>query len=634
MPSPTPARSVIRFGAFEADPRTGELLKNGRRIHLQDHPFQVLVLLLDHHGDLVTREEFRQKLWPADTFVDFDVGLNTAIKKLRDALGDSAEHPRFIETLPRRGYRFLAPIDEPEAAETAPQETAEGQPPSVNALRRVPWHLFAAALLGLLLIGAVAALHSRYLAAKSPVIRSLAVLPLENLSGDPSQEYFVDGVTDAVTTDLAQISALRVISRTSSMRYKGARKALPQVGRELNVDAVVLGTVVRSGNRVRVDVQLVHAATDRHLWAHSYQRDLNDVIGLQSDVAQAIASEIAAKLQPAEQARLDRRRPANAEAYEAYLLGRFFWTKRDTESVKKSISYYEQALAKDPACAEAYAGLADSYFLLGFGMASQGSGLPRKEAAAKGRAAALQAIQIDDSLAEAHAALGAINSGERKGPEAESALRRAIALNPNYANAHHWLALFLSSQGRLQEALLAIRRAHDLDPLSPNILRTEGMALTRLKRYTEAYEVIQKAIVLAPNQLNVQLTLADYYEARDMYREALGVYEKTVAMTHSPQSRLMVAYTLVKLGRTAEAHRISEELVKRVREDKTAFFFALISSAQGRTDDTLRWLERARVEDALQGVEVDNYRFGALRSDPRYQSWLKQVDPFLNVTAK
>ncbi len=354
MEVPTSTRHTARFGAFEVDLRSGELRKNGHKIRLQDQPFQVLAMLLEHPGEVVMREDLRQKLWPADTFVDFDDGLNTAIKKLRDALGDSAESPRFIETLPKRGYRFITPVNGAAAASPLPQtaDTVAGQAAtSATSQRKRTMQL---ALLGaVVMLGVVAGLRT---GPKQPMtlapgpVRSIAVLPLENLSGDPSQEYFADGITDALTTSLAQISSLRVISRTTAMQYKGKAKPVREIARELNVDAIVEGSVVRSGDRVRINAQLIHASTDRHLWAQSYERDLKDVLTLQNDVVQAITANIRAQLTPRERERLARTRQVNPEAYEAYLKGRasfFKWTSRD---VAQAIEYFQHALQKDQLC--------------------------------------------------------------------------------------------------------------------------------------------------------------------------------------------------------------------------------------------------------------------------------------------
>src|SRR5207248_3346578 len=308
-----PSRGAVRFGVFEVDLRVGELRKRGVKVKLQDQPFLILQVLLEHSGEVVTREQLREKIWPSDTFVDFDQGLNNAIKRLRESLSDSPENPRFIETVPRHGYRFIGNL---------------GVTPGG--------------------------------------IKSLAVLPLENLSRDPEQEYFAEGLTEALITTLAKIGELRVVSRTSAMLYKGVRKPLREIARELEVDAIVEGTVLRVGRRVRITAQLIDAPKETHLWAESYERDLRDVLTLQSEVAKAIAREVRVKIAPQEQANLAQPQPVDPEAYEAHLKGRYHWNRRSGEALPKAVQYFQQAIAKDPTYAAAYSGLADCLSVLGY----------------------------------------------------------------------------------------------------------------------------------------------------------------------------------------------------------------------------------------------------------------------------
>ncbi|MEE8606139.1 MAG: winged helix-turn-helix domain-containing protein, partial [Nitrospiraceae bacterium] len=341
---------VARFEGFEADPRAGELRKQGRKIKLQEKPFQLLCTLLQHPGEVVTREELRERLWPADTFVVFDDNLNTAIKKLREALGDSADNPRFVETLPRHGYRFIYPVEERPAPPISPSPPAPaGGTFARRALPVAGTALAVVALLAVLIGLNVAGLRERLLGeAGRGQITSIAVLPLENLSGDPEQEYFVDGMTETLITELSKIGALTVISRQSVMQFKGTKKSLPEIARELNVDAVVEGSALHIGERVRITVQLIEAATDRNLWAENYDRELIDVLALHSEVAQAIAQEIKIAVTPEEGARLATARPVNPEAHRLYLLGRFYWNKRNEKAFGKALDYFEQAIATDP----------------------------------------------------------------------------------------------------------------------------------------------------------------------------------------------------------------------------------------------------------------------------------------------
>src|SRR5712691_10246568 len=471
----------VRFGSFELDLRAGELRKQGVKIKLQEQPFQILALLLEQPGQVVTREELRSRLWPSDTFVDFDHSLNKAINKLREALGDSAENPRFVETLPRRGYRFIAGGDEPVT-------------PASGGRRSRAWSallalaVLAAALIALLASGGREWRSRSFATRAAPVeIKSIAVLPLENLSGDASQDYFVDGMTDALITELAQIGRLRVISRTSMMRYRATRKPLPEIARELNVEAVVEGTVVRVGPRVRVTAQLIHAPTDRHLWARSYDRELRDVLALQEEVARAIAQAVQVEVRPDERRRLSQAAAIDPEAYESYLKGRFYWSMRGRENLLKAAAYFQQAIAEDPTYASAYSGLSDTY------RQSDQEGLAPAECMPKAEAAARKALALDDTLAEAHASLaGVLYRYHWEWGAAEKEFQRSLDLDPNSAEGHRAYAVYLLTMRRNQEALPQVQRAQELSPLSPVIGIEVAVALMRLARYDEAIEQLQK----------------------------------------------------------------------------------------------------------------------------------------------
>ncbi|HEY6344744.1 MAG TPA: winged helix-turn-helix domain-containing protein [Bryobacteraceae bacterium] len=443
----------VRFGPFEFDPHTGELRKYGIRIKIQGQPVELLAILIEQPGELVTREDLEKRLWPADTHVDFEHSLNAAMKRLRVALGDSAQAPRFVETIARRGYRFIAPVSQageaiqpggnvPQAAVLDPQPARHRRFVVVAAATTA----FVVALLagGAILASRGDALRRRIV----PVpIRSLAVLPLANLSGDRDQDYFVDGLTDLLRQNLQGIGSLRVISRTSSMHYRGTGRPLPDIARELNIDAIVDGSVLRSGDRVRVSVELIQASTDKHLWSNSYEGDLRDVLALQATVAGRIAEEIRVTLTPPDRARLARARVLNPEAYEAYSKGRFFWNKRTSEDLKKAIGFFQEAIDKDPEYARAYDGLADCWLPLGwYGFLAPSATFPQaKDAIAK-------ALTLDDSLAEAHTSLAFVDVYyDRDWIAAEREFRRGTELNPNYANGHHWYAEFLSLVGDIRK---------------------------------------------------------------------------------------------------------------------------------------------------------------------------------------
>ena len=567
----------VRFGTFEVDLRTGEVRKAGLKIRLQAQPFQVLARLLEHPGEMVTREELQKKLWSTDTFVDFDHGVNTAITKIRQALGDSAENPRFVETVARHGYRFIAPVE------------------AVGAVREPPLQ-----------------------------IQSIAVLPLENLSRDPEQEYFADGMTEALITDLGKISALRVISRTSVMRYKGTKKPLPEIGRELNVDGIIEGSVVRSGDRIRITANLLHAPTDRHLWAETYERNLRDVLALQREVAQAIANEIKIKLTPQEQARLARARSVNPEAHEAYLKGRYYWNLRTEEGLKKGIEYFQQAIEKDPGYALAYAGLADSYVVLG-----EWALMAPWEAFPRAKAAAFKALEMDETLAEAHAPLGTARANyDWDWVGAEKEFKRAIELNPGYATAHNFYAQYLSAMGRHKEAIAEIKRAQELDPLSLQINATGGLVFFFARRYDEAIAECRRTLELNAGFYPAHLYLGLAYEQQKLYAQAISEYQKAVALEEgNPACSGYLARAYAAVGRRTEALKIISqvrELAKR--RYVSPYRIALIYTALGDADQAFAWLEKAYQERSkLDSLNVDP-RNDRLRSDPRFQDLLRRMN--------
>jgi TolB-like protein/DNA-binding winged helix-turn-helix (wHTH) protein/Tfp pilus assembly protein PilF len=632
----TPAETRwVRFGAFEIDLRSGELHKHGSRIRLQEQPFQILLLLLEHPGEVVTREELQQKLWPADTFVDFEVGLNNAVKRLRDTLSDSADTPRFIETLPRRGYRFIASVEtngREKAAEAALAEPPAAVLPPEPKRSLVPRGWLAAGAALLLLVAVVglnlAGLRQR-LFPPPPAVRRLAVLPLKNLTGDPTQEYFVDGMTEALTTQLAQISALSVISRQSAERYRDSRKGLPEIAGDLKVDAVVQGAVAQSGKSVRIDVQLIYAATDGHIWAESYERSLTDILQLQSEVAQAIATQIRVKLTPQEQARLAEARLVNPEAYQAYIKGLFFFDKRTREAIRTGIGHFEQAIQLDPGFAPAYAGLANAYIVLGTGLPAD---LPPKEAASKAKAAALKAIELDSGLAEGHAALGHIKSVyERDFPGAEKEFRLAIELKPGLATAHLWFANSLRVQQRTEEARQAYRRALELDPVSPNINGAFADFLWYdAGQREQALEQMRKTLELDPHQFNNRLRMGHFYLVLKRYREALAEFKKAEEISPgSNQALSRQGYIHAVLGNRAEAERILGELTRDAEKAGQPGQVAYVYAGLQRKEETLRWLEKscvARDREILSPIFATRHEYEFLHSDPRFQVLVRCVN--------
>jgi len=531
MSAPAPAARVLRFDTFELDLRTGELRKHGAKLRLQGQPLQLLGILLQGAGNLVTREELRAQIWPADTFVDFDHSLHNAIGRIREALGDSAEIPRYIETLPRRGYRFIAPVEEVQAPRISTARISEANGNKTREAVAVGLPTAQRAAFAVILcfcvasgLGAWAAWRHFYVKSPVPPIRSLAVLPMQNLSGDVAQEYFADGMTDELITDLAKVGALRVISRTSVMRYKGTKKGLPEIARELNVDAVVEGSVMRSGNRVRITAQLLHAPTDKHLWAESYERDLGDVLRLQSEVARTIAQQVRAQLTPQQQARLGSAPVVNPEAYEAYLRGRYYLSNQFTmaEPLNRAKSYFEESIRKDPGFALAYSGLADSYVYLAIfrQLSPEGAYRPAKEALRK-------ALELDDSIGEAHDTLGVLSwRSELNWNAAEREFNRAIALAPSYSCAHEDRALYLSFMGRRAEALAEIAKSSELD-LGPSSAMTESGAYYQLRDYQSLVEASRREwFPIRMNGLNTTISASAMKVQEHYWKRFLSIRKR------------------------------------------------------------------------------------------------------------
>jgi TolB-like protein/DNA-binding winged helix-turn-helix (wHTH) protein/Tfp pilus assembly protein PilF len=637
-------RKRLRFGLFELDLWAGELRKNGLRIRLQEQPIRVLTMLVEHPGEVVTREELQKSVWPADTYVDFDHGLNKAINKIRDALADSAESPRFVETVPRRGYRFLAEvkiIEGPAAgsSEVAGQSVSEATSVPAGVTGDLPDRSEALAevvrssrvvrlaipLLACVVVIAALAIWKFHSASRtSPVIRSLAVLPLESLSSEASQDYFADGMTDELISDLGQISALRVISRTSAMTYKHARKPLPQIARELNVDAVVEGTVLRSGDRVRITAQLIDAKSDKHLWSQSYEGEVKDTLGLQSQVAQAIADQIRINLNSQEQAALKNVKVVDPQAYESYLKGRYFWNKRTADGLRAALAYFNQAIEEDPKYAQAYSGLSDTYALLGDW---QYAVMTPKEAMPKAKAAAMKAIELDGSLGEAHNSLAFCLDGfdwDLKGGEKE--FLRALELNPGYATAHHWYAWHLSLLGRYPDAIVEMKKAQNLDPLSLIIQADLAELLVIAHEYDESIEQSKKAIEMDSNFAMAHNQLGQGYLQKHMNEPAVAQLKRAVQLSaDSPTCVANLARAYTASGNKSDAMDLLGELKKRSNANYShGSEIATVYAALGDKDQAMVWLTKAYDERFNPGVLL-RPGFDPLRSDPRFQDIVRRV---------
>jgi len=629
----------FRFAIFEADLRTGELTKRGKRLRLQELPFRLLVALLEKPGELVTREELRGRLWP-QTFVDFDHGLNKAVSKIREALGDSAENPRFIETVARRGYRFLAGVEvddigqlttvvanldvpgDPGLFRLIDAEKSPGRPS-----RAFVWWLFG---LGLALVFVAPLLWFLYSwgantrGHSSPTIRSLAVLPLESLSSDASQDYFAEGMTDELITNLGQISTLRVIGRTSVMTYKNELRPLAEIARELDVDAVVEGSVLRSGDRVRITAYLFQAPADILMWAQSYEGDFRDTLALQSKVARDIAEQIQATLDPQERAALEKSRRVDPEAYDDYLKGRYFWNKRTGDGLKNAIDYFNLAIKADPTYAEAYSGLADSYALSGdweYGV------LAPQEAFSQAKAAATKAIALDDSLGEAHTSLAfALDLYGWDWEAAQTEYERAIQLNPGYATAHLWYAWHLMVVGRQSEGILELRKAESLDPLSLIIGADLADALCIVHLYDESVKQSKKTLALDPNFAVAHYELGQALTQKHMYDEAITEFQRAIELSgHSGAFDSNLGYAYAVSGRKEEAMKVITDLEARNDQNPSADAnIALVYLGLGDQDQAMIWLNKA-YEARFNPSILLRPAFDPLRSDARFKDLRRRI---------
>ncbi len=640
-------RKVVRFGLFEVDLQHRILTKGGLRIRLQTQPFEVLGLLLERPGELVTREELQQRLWPADTYVAFDDGLNTAIKKLRAALCDTSDNPRFIETIPRRGYRFIAPLSNDSldssqqngahdatvpiaaVAANAPELPRNSSPQlSTPASRRsgdmVRWTMLAG--LGLI-IGLVALRVGSW---RKPAVlpteesSAIAVLPLQSMSADSAQEYLADGMTDEIITDLAKLAGPKVISRTSAMQYKRTNKSVPQIARELNVGAVVEGSVESSNGRIRVRVQLIRASNDQHIWAEAYDRELRDVLHLEADVAQDIAREIQFHLTPQQQHNLASLGTTNPEAFQNYLQGREYWAMRTDESLHKAIDYYSRAIQQDPRDARSYAGLAQCYIVLP--MITEVRFLAENDS--KARAAAEKAIALDDSLAEAHLAIAEVELYQNWNfAAAEREFRRTLELNPSYATGHQWYGEFLSVLGRHQQAIHELETAISLDPLSAIVHHQAGQTFSEARQYERAVQEYQRALKLNPSLYVSYEAMYWAYRRQGKFEQAAQAMQGAAPYWRPEQGMDARIHDLIpafaKRGREGFLHQ-SLEMHKQVRDGE--LYVARDYADLGEKENALRELEKAFQQNL--GVRIwilTDVEFDSLRSEKRFQNLVATI---------
>ncbi|HXJ06683.1 MAG TPA: winged helix-turn-helix domain-containing protein [Candidatus Acidoferrum sp.] len=643
------SRSVrkARFGPYEVDFRAGELLKNGRKIRLQDQPFQILVMLLEQPGDVVTREELRQRLWPTDTFVDFDHGLNNAINKLRDALNDSADAPRFIQTLPRRGYRFIAEVnghmstesratglaDSIKAGEAASVVGVEAtaKPSPAPSLYRMGKFWLASASMG---VAAAAILglyvgRARLFGANAAVrIQSVAVLPLDNLSGDPSQEYFADGITDALTTELAQIRGVRVISRTSAMHYKGTKKALPEIARELGVDAVVEGSASRTRGVIHVNAQLIYVPGDSHIWAHSYEGAASGLAAMENEIASDVARKIGVETLSGSSNHLSKAAAVNPEAYDFYLRAEPYYGLQTREANDEAIRLLEKSVGIDPQFAVAYAALATAYRTRAFSIEINEPKWIEDANAAVGKALAL-----DPNIAEDYVTRGYLLWSPANGWSVERAVsdyRHALELNPNLAEAHHQLANVYNHVGLLDKADEEIKRAIALDPLNTGIRFRVGINLLYRGKYDESLIELRDSDKFLPPFWAFQTSFALQHLGRR--REAQQTVETFLkANPLDPGGSLTVIQALLaaEAGDATLAERKIQDAVTRGRGYQhfhhVAYAAASAYALLNRHELALQYL-RLAADDGFPCYPLFEHdpNLDHLRTDPGFLSFLAE----------
>jgi TolB-like protein/DNA-binding winged helix-turn-helix (wHTH) protein len=619
MQSPGPPTDVVHFGIFQLDLKARELHKAGVKVKLQEQPFRVLALLVERAGQVVTREELQQRVWPTDAYVAFDQGLNNAVKKVRDALGDSADSPRFIETLARHGYRFVAPIAPVPEHPPDPLQVRFG----LRAHRKTALvGLACASLLAALAYWAWHASTPRAGSATEKVI--LAVLPFENLSHDPDQEFFSDGLTEEMIAQLGKLNPgrLTVISRGSVAKYKDSRLAANQIGGELHADYLVQGSVRRASDRVRITVQLIQVRDQTDVWAESYDRQLKDILTLQDSVSRTIAHQIHITLAPEQQTRL-RGGNLDPEAYEAYLKGRYYWNKRTGDGLQKALIYFQQAINRDPAYGAAYSGLADC----NSGLAWHGFKSPA-EALPAANAAALKAIELGPRSAEAHASLGLVLTHRWDWAGAEAEFKQALQLDPRYANAHHWYGDFLSIMGRHEEALLEAREALALDPLNLMIGTWVGRRYYLAGQYELAIEQGRDTVELDANFAAAHLLLGENYVQVGLHEQGFAELQTAASLSgNSPLYLAQVAVAHATAGRMTEALQIVAQLQSiSSTQYVSPYGLAQIYAALHDKEQSFKWLQIAYGDRAvwMSYLAVDPV-FDSLRSDQRFQDLLRRV---------
>jgi TolB-like protein/DNA-binding winged helix-turn-helix (wHTH) protein/Tfp pilus assembly protein PilF len=618
MEVPNPIAEIVRFGIFQLDLKARELHKAGVRVKLQDQPFRVLSLLVGRAGQVVTREELRENIWPSDVYVTFDQGLNNAIKKVRVALEDSADNPRFVETVAKRGYRFIAPVNAKRHGTADP-----ASPWRITSFRMGLWVAVAAAVV----LVAVAPWSWRRpaLSSKAPSERViLAVLPFDNLSRDPEQDFFSDGLTEEMIAQIGKLNPQRltVIARNSVARYKGSSLSASRIGADLRADYLVQGSVRRAANHVRITVQLIEMQHQTDLWAETYDREINDMLALQDSVARAIARQVNVSLASDQQARPSNPHTLSPEAYDAYLKGRYYWNKRTADGLQKACLSFQHAISEDPTYGAAYSGLADcNSGLTWLGFVSPAEALP------KAYEAAVKAIELDPQSSEAHASLALVLHHRWDWPRAESEFKRALELGPQYANAHHWYGDYLSVKGRHDEALLEAKQALELDPLNLMIGTWVGLRYYLARDYDRAIEQSRTTVDLDPNFAAAHLVLGENLLTRQP-QDALSEMQTAARLSgDSPLYLAQVAVADAMSGHKTEAHRLVAQLQQMSNERYVSpYGIAQVYAALNDQEHSIQWLQTAYDDRAVWMcyLAVDPL-FDRFRSDPRFQDLLQRV---------
>ena len=613
------AAAKIHFGEFEMDTAAGELRKSGQLVSLPPQPFKVLAMLVRRAGQPVTRDEIREEIWGDQTVVDFERGLNFAINKIRGALGDSADSPTYIQTLPRRGYRFICDVQAaPISGDSKPEPIEPASRPLIHRHRLV-------SIAGLAVCVGLAVVATFYLRPTHGVaddaIRSIAVLPFETLTHAAADEYLSDGTTDALITELGRIAALRVTSRTSSSIYRKPAKPAGTIARELGVDALVEGAVLRSGERVRVSVELIDAAADRQIWSDSYDRSVGDILTLQGEVARSIAAAIRVRLTPQQQSTLSLSRPVNPEAYEYYVRGRFYWNRVTVDGSRKAIEHFEKALSRDPRFALAYAGLADAYA----GMPVS-TGSPATDSLVKAKQAAGQALAIDPDLVQAVNVLAEVAEYSWNWAEAERLFQRVFELNPSYAQAYHDYGFYLLAMNRVNDAIAWTRKACMLDPLSVYFASDLAFNPYQLGNTDESIRQLRLILAMDPQFPTTHMYLALAYAGRGEFDSALAAAKRSVELDSEDLFTVgTLGYVYGKAGKTRDAQQILERLREAARHRSvSAYHFAFVQLGLGNRELALDYLWKA-YEERFYYLPVINVtpEFAPLRTDLRYRDLLR-----------